>query len=116
LEAIAAAYRTPAIGITGISLEHDDYNRAETWGIPPLGVIVSTVPPGHSADRAGIRPHDVITSFDGQPVFTMPQLIEAIRSRKVGDIVEIRILRNGSFALTFDIEIGVLVRENFDLN
>jgi serine protease Do len=116
LEYIVAGYRTPAIGISGNCLERDEYNRAELWGIPPLGVIVDSVQAGRPADLAGIRANDVITSFDGQPIFTMPQLQAAIRSRRIGDVAEIRILRNGSIALTVHVELCMLVREHFNHN
>lgn len=113
LENMVAIYRTPAIGIMGISLADDPYNRAELWGLPGLGVVVSAVQEGRPADLAGIRPNDVITAFDGQPIFDMPQLQAAIRSKEIGDVVEIRILRGGSFALTVHVELAIMIRETF---
>ncbi|MDR0272101.1 MAG: trypsin-like peptidase domain-containing protein, partial [Clostridiales bacterium] len=96
LQDIIANYRTPAIGIVGTSLANDDENRAAQWGIPELGVLVIEAQEGRPAYNAGIRANDVITSFDGQPIFDMPQLQAAIRAKEIGDTVEIRILRNGS--------------------
>lgn len=106
-------YRMPAIGILGGSLAYDRYNRAAEWGIPALGVIVTEVQPGRPADIAGIVPGDVITSFDGQPIFDMPQLRAAIRAKEIGDIVEIRILRGGSHARTVYVELAMMVRDFF---
>jgi S1-C subfamily serine protease len=113
LEEIVANYRTPAIGIIGVSLADDERNRAAYWGIPPLGVLVIDVQPGRAAHRADIRPDDVITSFDGQPIFDMPQLQAAVRAREIGDIAELQILRGGSFALTVEVEIAIMYRESF---
>lgn len=118
LEAIAADYRRPAIGITGTSLSviNDRYGTADHWGIPALGVFVSTVPEGRAAYNAGIQPEDVITGFDGQPIFDMEQLQAALRTREIGDIVEIRLLRGGTLAITVELELGMLIRDNFDIN
>ncbi|MCL2386333.1 MAG: S1C family serine protease [Defluviitaleaceae bacterium] len=113
LESMIANYRTPAIGIGGDDLANDDGNLAERWGIPDMGVLVQHVQPGRPADLAGIRQYDVITGFEGQPIFNMAQLQQAIRSREIGDVVEIRILRGGSFALTLHVELAIMVRENF---
>ncbi|MCL1843084.1 MAG: trypsin-like peptidase domain-containing protein [Defluviitaleaceae bacterium] len=113
LNTIAATYRRPAIGIIGGDLANDIYNRAEQWGIPPLGVLVSGVMEGRPAALAGIRQHDVITSFDGQPIFDLDQLIEEIAARNIGDVVEVRILRGGTFALTLQVELAMMVRDTF---
>ena len=113
LEAMVSLYRRPAIGISGLSLEDDSLNRAEYWGIPPLGVLVETVAEGRAAYLAGIRPFDVITGFNGQPIFDFTQLQEAIIACAVGDIVEVRILRDGDTPLTLRLELLEMVRETF---
>jgi len=110
---IIADYRTPAIGISGFSLSEDMHNRAESWGIPELGVLVSSVQEGRPAYLAGIRANDVITSFDGQPIFDMPQLQAAVRQKNIGDTVEMRILRNGTLALTVYVELAMMIRDTF---
>lgn len=113
LNGIVETYRTPAIGIVGVSLSLDEYNMAAYWGIPELGVLVVAVQEGRPAHYAGIRPNDVITGFDGQPIFDMEQLLSAIRSRQIGDTVEVRILRGGSLAITVQLELAIMVRETF---
>jgi serine protease Do len=113
LEEIVATYRMPAMGIVGISLADDAQNRAAEWGIPELGALVVEVQEGRSADRAGILPGDLITSFDGQPIFDMLQLVTAVRTKEIGDIVEVRILRGGSFAITLQVELGMMYRDSF---
>jgi putative serine protease PepD len=63
------------------------------------GVQVATAPQGSQqpvtaggpADRAGIRPGDVILSIDGRPVTASDELIVAIRARTPGDTVELRV-------------------------
>jgi serine protease Do len=113
LDEIIANYRMPAIGIMGVSLNEDMQNRAEKWGIPEFGVLVLSVQEGRPADLAGILPDDVITSFDGQPIFDMEQLQNAIRAKEIGDTVEIRILRNGTRPLIVYAELAVMMRDTF---
>jgi S1-C subfamily serine protease len=115
LKEIAENYRMPAIGIIGISLADDVDRRAELWGIPEFGALVISVQDGRPAYNAGILPNDVITSFDGQPIFDMPQLQAAIRAKEIGDIVEVRILRSGNTltAITTQVELAMMVRDTF---
>jgi serine protease Do len=48
------------------------------------GVAVSRIFTDSPADRAGLRARDVIVSFDGQPVRSLREVIEQIRSREPG--------------------------------
>lgn len=50
---------------------------------------------GGPADKAGIKPGDVIVEFEGLEITTSDELIVAIRSRDVGDRVSLVILRDG---------------------
>ncbi len=47
------------------------------------------------ADKAGIRPGDVIIGFEGKTVRTPDQLIVSIRARAVGDTVTLKVDRDG---------------------
>jgi putative serine protease PepD len=49
--------------------------------------------PGCPASRAGLRAGDLITKFDGRTITTPEELIVAIRSKNVGDKVEIEYIR-----------------------
>ena len=100
-------FNRPGLGIRGSTLDEE---RAAYWGIPPMGVFVVSVTLGGSADVAGILPHDVITSFGGEPVFTMEELIDVIRRYHIGEIVEVWVLRDGSTLLTLEVQLQALVR------
>ena len=50
---------------------------------------------GGPAERAGLRPGDVITNFDGKPVTRPEELIALIRSRAPGDKVKLTYNRGG---------------------
>lgn len=53
------------------------------------------VTPEGPAAKAGVKPGDVIVSFEGKPVRTPDQLVVSIRSRAVGDSVKLGIERDG---------------------
>jgi len=53
------------------------------------------VVPGGPADKAGIRPGDVIVAIDGRPVTTSVELIVAIRAKAVGDTAKLTVRRGG---------------------
>jgi S1-C subfamily serine protease len=70
------------------------------------GVLVLRVRPGSGADRAGLRPAqllrygrlvpgDVITGIDGRPVATADDLAAALETRAPGDRVTVDFLRDG---------------------
>ncbi len=57
------------------------------------------VTPGGAADRAGIKPGDVITTLDGQPVTDEDSFVVAIRSHAPGDVVTVTV-RSGKATRT----------------
>jgi PDZ domain len=52
-----------------------------------------------------LQPGDVITQIDGMPVVESADLIAAVRSRQVGDVVAVRVIRSGSGPIDADIEL-----------
>jgi putative serine protease PepD len=54
-----------------------------------------TVVPGGPAQKAGLKPGDVISSFGGKPIAGSDELIVAIRSKAPGDTVQIAYTRGG---------------------
>jgi S1-C subfamily serine protease len=60
-----------------------------------MGALVSQVVEGSPAEKAGIHTGDVITSVNGQPVKSNSELRNSIGLMRVGDKVEIGLLRDG---------------------
>jgi serine protease Do len=59
------------------------------------GALVQDVTEGSPAERAGIRPYDVIVRFNQTRVETDDELIREISSQKPGSAAELRLLRDG---------------------
>jgi serine protease Do len=59
------------------------------------GALVQDVSPASPAERAGLRPYDVIVDVDGQAVSSNEQLIRDIASRQPGTAATLAIVRDG---------------------
>ncbi|MFP5210933.1 MAG: trypsin-like peptidase domain-containing protein [Acidobacteriota bacterium] len=59
------------------------------------GVLVQEVQPGGPADKAGLKPGDIITSIDGRAIKDGDDLVNEIASRRPGSTARIGYLRNG---------------------
>jgi Do/DeqQ family serine protease len=83
-------------GQLGVSMYTVTPDIAHSLGLPSVvGALVSQVVDGSPADRAGIRTGDVITSVNGQPVKSNSELRNTIGLLRVGDKVDIGLLRDG---------------------
>jgi hypothetical protein len=59
------------------------------------GVLVSSVIKGSPADKAGIKPQDVLMTYDNQKLFSPYQLARLVRADKVGRKVGLTIVHQG---------------------
>lgn len=64
------------------------------------GVIISSVQPGFSAAKAGLKPGDIIVSIDGRQLKDGDELITDIANRKPGTKATIGYIRNGQHQTT----------------
>jgi serine protease DegQ len=69
------------------------------------GVVVTQVQPGSSADKAGVKLGDVITTINGQPVTSNSGLSSTIGVMRVGSQVSIGLMRDGK-PMTVNATIG----------
>jgi len=60
------------------------------------GVEIVEVVPGGPADRAGLRPEDLIVELDGIPIEGMDELQRVVVSELIGRAVRAKVVRNGS--------------------
>src|SRR5262249_5457960 len=61
---------------------------------PQLTPQIGSVNAGAAAEKAGLRPGDLVRAVDGQPVFTPEELTQAIQKRP-GQTFEITVERDG---------------------
>ena len=59
------------------------------------GVLVQEVQPGGPADKAGLKPGDIITSIDGRGIKDGDDLVNEIASRRPGSSARLGFLRDG---------------------
>lgn len=95
-ELIANGYVTgrPAMGVTVLSIENAQ--TAMQYGVNSLGVYITDVESGSSAEKAGLQAGDRIISLNNQVVETFADLSAALDNYSVGDTVDIMVSRNGS--------------------
>ncbi len=106
IEELMNSKSTPTLGvyITSVSAEIAQQNN-----LPQAGVKIEQIIPGGSASYADIQPGDLVTSFDGTPVFNTEQLMSAVKKCKIGQTVNITIVRNGQTKT-----VSVKMRESAD--
>jgi len=84
-------------GVVGIKLRDVTPEAAESLKlVNARGVEISEVAAGSPADRAGIKVGDVVVSINGEPVEGAAQLRNGLALLRVGQSVELRLLRNGA--------------------
>ncbi len=84
-------------GYLGVMIQPVSQDIADSVGLKTAaGAIVDQVTPGTPAAEAGLKPGDVITKLDGQPIEDASDLTRRIGSFKPGDKVELTYLRDGA--------------------
>ena len=65
------------------------------FGQTENGVKFSDVRPGSPAAKAGLKAGDVLVQFGGKPINNLYDFTDALRRSKVGDVVEVKVMRDG---------------------
>ena len=68
----------------------------------PDGVRISDVRAGSPAEKGGVRGGDILIEFDGKKVANLQDYTFLLRSKSVGDKVEVKVKRLGE-TLTFSV-------------
>jgi serine protease Do len=72
-----------------------------------LGILVSQVIKGSAADRAGLKPMDVIREFAGDQVLNPNSLQEIVERQEIGSTCEIKVYRGGD-EIVLEVELAPL--------
>lgn len=86
--------KRPYIGITGRDI---DEKTAKQYKLVE-GVYVVSVEQFSSAEKAGIKPYDIITEIDGKKITNMDQLNEIKNTHNIGDTVTLKIYRDSEYS------------------
>jgi serine protease Do len=82
-------------GSIGVEFGQGNDALLRTYGAADGGVFVQRITPeGGPADKAGIKPEDVIVEVAGKPIRNGDQLIDVVSSIPVGETVPVVVLRD----------------------
>ncbi|OIR14746.1 putative periplasmic serine endoprotease DegP-like precursor [mine drainage metagenome] len=92
-------------GRIGVTIQEVTRELAESFGLSKAGgALISGVEKGGPADKAGVRPSDVILKFDGKVVTSSADLPRIVAATKPGTKVSVQLWRKGS---TLDVSVVV---------
>jgi hypothetical protein len=93
-------------GSSGKSGYGPDFGSIPDFTEIPNGVRFADVRPGSPADKSGLKGGDILTEFDGKPIQNLYDFTYALRAKKPGDVVLVKVIRQGQ-----TIEAKVLLTE-----
>ncbi len=84
-----------ARGFIGVALKDVDADLQRSLGLGSArGALVQDVTENSPGQRAGLRPYDLITAVDGQPVTSNDELIRRIAATQPGTAVNVDLVRD----------------------
>jgi serine protease Do len=83
-------------GYMGATIAPVTEELAKEFKVPDTaGALIQDVTPGSPADKAGLKPGDVVRKFNGRPVNDAGELLSLVANTNPGTTVTLEILRNG---------------------
>jgi serine protease DegQ len=94
-------------GWIGVEPQNVSKELAQSIGLASniAGVLIAGVLEGGPADRGGVKPGDILTSINNQPIKDVRQLLNQIAKQEPGNEVQAMIIRKGK-ELNLSIKIG----------
>ncbi len=93
-------------GRMGVTVQSVNQELADSFGLPrPMGALVGAVETGFAADKAGIKPGDVIVGVNEAVIDDSAMLSRMIAELPPGRDVKLEIIRNGTRS-TLEVELG----------
>ena len=81
----------------GITMESADEDTVEQLGLPEGDyAIISSVPEGLPAAKAGVQPRDIVVSVDGKTPASSDAIREVMSQKKPGDVLKVEVARKGN--------------------
>lgn len=83
-------------GRLGIAIQGVDKELAQSFGLPDArGALIASVEPGSAADKAGLRPGDVVLGVEGNRVGDSADLPRIIGEKRPGTRIRLDVWRDG---------------------
>ncbi len=83
-------------GYLGVALRDVDADLERSLKLPVAhGALVQDVTAGSPADRAGLRPYDIVTTLEDHAITSDDQLIREVAARAPGSAVHVKFVRDG---------------------
>jgi serine protease Do len=99
-------------GRIGVTIQEVTRELADSFGLSKAaGALISSVEKGGPAEKAGVRPSDVILKFDGKAVNSSADLPRIVAATKPGSKVSVQLWRKGS-AQDISLVIGEIQEES----
>jgi len=84
-------------GFLGVSIQELTATLAQALGVEGTkGVLVNGMVPKQAAERAGLRPGDIITGFDGMTIDNVRDLQRKVGRTPIGQTSVVKIVRKGT--------------------
>ena len=71
------------------------FGSVPDFGPVENGVKFADIQAGSPADKAGVMAGDILVEFSGRPIKNLYDFTRALRASKIGDVAEIKVLRDG---------------------
>lgn len=102
-------------GIIGVYVQPLTQSLAKSLKLDSeSGALVAKLVPGGAAEKAGVHVGDLITAFNGQPVYSSSDLPPMVGLAPIGSTVKLSVLRDGK-PLTLNVRIEAAPRNAADL-
>lgn len=84
-------------GQLGVVIQDLTRDMAEAFDLPEhqTGVVIAQVRDGSPAEKGGLKADDVVVQVDGKRIDTGAELRNAVGSKRIGEKVTVKVLRNG---------------------
>jgi serine protease Do len=97
-------------GSIGITFQEVSEAGLRVYGAKDGGVLVNEIQPGGPAEKAGLKPEDVIVSIGGKPIKNGQELVAIVADTPVGTSLKLGLLRNGK-----PMELAVMVGDRSEV-
>lgn len=94
-------------GWIGVEVQDITPELAESFKLPneSKGVLIAGVVRGGPADRAGVKPGDILVEVEGKPVLDSSAMLNLVAEAQPGKVALLKVLRNTA-SVTVKLTVG----------